>query len=174
MNLQDVLVANPTGAKTAIVVKAKLVEVVETSKTLKGKPKQTILVADSSGQRKLTLYPGQVPHTTNDLGKYFDYKVWCNNYQGNIYLQAFLDSPEPVKPAPQQAEAADKAVTSQGNERLRSMCLSYAKDLAVAGKIELGAINGFADEFLAYIENRPVREVQSVTNLPDEEIPWIQ
>lgn len=36
-------------------------------------------------------------------------------------------------------------------QRIRSMCASYAKDLACAGKIELNEMKTYADNFLKYI-----------------------
>ena len=41
-----------------------------------------------------------------------------------------------------------------GDERTRSMALAYAKDLCVAGKIELGDIYSQADYFIAYIKGK--------------------
>jgi len=44
-------------------------------------------------------------------------------------------------------------IGSTDDPKIRSMCVSYAKDLAVAGKIELKDIPKYADSFLNYILN---------------------
>jgi len=38
-------------------------------------------------------------------------------------------------------------------ERMRSMCISYAKDLSVAGKIEVKEIESHASRFLSFIKD---------------------
>ena len=46
-----------------------------------------------------------------------------------------------------------------GDEKVRSMSIAYAKDLVVAGKIELKDIKACADRFVAYILNIDRKEV---------------
>ncbi len=75
---------------------------------------------------------------------------------------------EPLKPSPvapliphSEPPLVDFGVTNTVKDtRLRSMALSYAKDMAVAGKIDLKTIRQLADEFLGYILNIP-KEVQT-------------
>jgi hypothetical protein len=50
--------------------------------------------------------------------------------------------PQPIKSTP---------VKEPANDRIKSMALSYSKDLAVAGKIRLEEINTYADKFIEYI-----------------------
>ncbi len=81
-----------------------------------------------------------------------------------IYSADFVEDKLPETKAP---EIATKATTSTtlakeaiklgakpiptGDDRIRSMAISYAKDLVVAGKVELKDIKAYADRFVAYI-----------------------
>ncbi len=178
MNLEQIRQANPGDAKTGIVANAKVLSAEGITYTTNGKPKQTVLIADGSGQHKITLYLGSnAALGEKEFGTFFDFKVWCNNYKNQVYLQAFLDNPEPVHATATEATATNKAVSTQDNEARRGYALRYAVDLAVGGVIELGAINGFADEFVAYMENKPVHQVQQAapqTGPPDEDMPWTE
>ena len=49
-------------------------------------------------------------------------------------------------------QAAEKlGAVRADNEKVRSMALAYAKDLACAGKIQVTQINAQADAFIEYI-----------------------
>ena len=73
-------------------------------------------------------------------------------------------APPPVSPPPAQPalttpvvnpviKAAKElgAVPDKGDKKDRAMAISYAKDLAVAGKIEITDIRKYADKFVEYI-----------------------
>jgi len=179
MTLQEIRQMNPAGAKTGIVTKAQLISVEETGKTTTGKVKQKIIVEDSGGQHKITLYPGNNPPlTVADDGLYFDFKVWCNEFKGKIYFQAFLDSPEPVA-APANAKQITKTVNNQNDEARRGYALRYAVDLCIGGAFAIDEIYGFADRFVNYMQTGSATGQQTrsevpppVTGLDDEPIPF--
>lgn len=180
MNLQEIKDRGATYA-TKAVAKAALTAIKETAKNDKGNITQTIEVADSSGKHVIYFKAGSGHgFSADEIGTWFGFECWTkkSDQSGKIYVSAVLGNPNALEPPANATQVVQEATTqaqSGDNERLRSMCLSYAKDLAVAGKIELGGINGFADTFLAYIENKPVHKVQAETQTEpqtDEEIPW--
>lgn len=62
----------------------------------------------------------------------------------------WLDSSAPVqKPAtgsiPEQVKNGD-------DERIRSMCLAYSKDLVVAGKVQIEQIADMAEQFVEWVK----------------------
>ncbi len=76
---------------------------------------------------------------------------WCNMPEGQEGVE---EEPKeaPKEPLVRAAKQADTDWAKKDTERNRSMCISYAKDLAVAGKVEVSAIVEFADIYLHYIE----------------------
>ncbi len=175
MNLQEIKDRGATYA-TRAAAKAALTAIKETAKNDKGNITQTIEVADSSGKHTIYFKAGNgAGFSVGEIGTWFFFDCWTTASQqsGKNYLSAVLGNPNAIEPPANATQTIQQATTqaqSSDNERLRSMCLSYAKDLAVAGKIELGGINGFADDFLAYIENKPVHKVQAAPPESEEEL----
>ncbi len=180
MNLQEIKDRSATYA-TKAVAKAALTAIKETAKNDKGNITQTIEVADSSGKHIIYFKAGNGQgFSPDEIGTWFGFECWTKKSEqsGKTYVSAVLGNPNALEPPPDATHTIQQATTqaqSSDNERLRSMCLSYAKDLAAAKVIELGAIKGMADEFLAYIANKPVHQVQQAppqTGPPEEDIPW--
>jgi hypothetical protein len=88
---------------------------------------------------------------------------YCNEQKEGDNVQRPASTPPPIewpetKPniPPEVKELADQVKAKldapvKGDTRDRSMSISYAKDLAVAGKITPGEITAYADVFLHYI-----------------------
>lgn len=73
---------------------------------------------------------------------------YCNEPQINEEVaKAYKEAIHPQE-APQ---SKSEPVKQESDTRLRSMAISYAKDLVVAGKISLTQMNATADMFLEYI-----------------------
>jgi hypothetical protein len=73
-------------------------------------------------------------------------------------IQSFsIGTPKPKTPAA-VATPAPRAPTivREDDSKVRSMAVSYAKDLAVAGKIELKELSTYANKFVDYILNKEV------------------
>ena len=84
-----------------------------------------------------------------------------------IYTVEKLDQQNVPQPTPDALQSKSTPLTSQtshlvqaaeklgavraDNEKVRSMALAYAKDLACAGKIQVTQINAQADAFIEYI-----------------------
>jgi hypothetical protein len=68
-------------------------------------------------------------------------------------LAAKVLPPEPNTPL-KEAVKLGAVVVDEGDKRDRSMAVSYAKDLACVGKIELADIAKYANKFLDYILER--------------------
>ena len=81
---------------------------------------------------------------------------WCNMPENQEGVEEEQTAKPPEKPPKEHmVEAAKKIDTDWGkkdSERNRSMCVSYAKDLAVADKIDVSSIVEFAKLYLHYIE----------------------
>ena len=88
-------------------------------------------------------------HTNKKTGEPFyshkDGERWCNEPKIE----------KKPKITPQEHQAAVEAVKEVHKDtdavRNRSMCISYAKDLVVAGKLEIGQIITAAEKFYLYM-----------------------
>jgi hypothetical protein len=78
------------------------------------------------------------------------FKKEKNNGYWNIQSLelATIEAPTHLAEAAKQQGAVEAPKVSLKD---RAVCLSYAKDLAVADKIKLNEINDYADKFLMYI-----------------------
>ncbi len=80
-----------------------------------------------------------------------EYIAVAHPFEGQIPKEQEPKEP-PKEHVAKAAKQADTDWAKKDTERNRSMCISYAKDLAVADKIEVSAIVEFADIYLHYIE----------------------
>ena len=72
----------------------------------------------------------------------------------NVFVDNKPVIPQEGKSLVEEAVKIGAVVTSSTDDtRLRSMAISYSKDLAVAGKIELKDVTKYANKFLNYILN---------------------
>lgn len=78
-------------------------------------------------------------------GKFYNMKTLELAIAGNT---TFAPLPQPPPPP---TEKTSKGELTSDDIRIRSMSISYSKDLAVAGKIEIKDIKIYADKFLNWI-----------------------
>ncbi|MDD5011988.1 MAG: hypothetical protein PHQ00_07690 [Phycisphaerae bacterium] len=141
---------------------------------------------DNNVEHKVRLYEGKgtLPEA-NLTGQRmeFDLSWYSGSYQNKPYTgysgfwthgalpQAPQNAPQ-GQPQPRQATNSSKSDVGGGEERrkYRGMCLSYCKDLVVAGKMQLEGIYACADEMSAWIygEKVQVPPPQSFTDFTEE------
>lgn len=172
-------------------IAARLLGIERTGKTPKGKPVQRILVgADDDNEQKIDFFPGNNPaFTSHDLGKKFLFSMWAKKggKYDTIYVNAFLDNPEPIEQAPTDYKPPETTNTPDDMVRIRSMGLSYAKDEFCAGAIDEATEKRKAIEFTDFIMTgkwfdgqpkaespKPEQETQNwEENIEkDKEVPW--
>jgi hypothetical protein len=147
---------------------------------------------DFSGMEDKALVRGQVKPTLASIGQvivlslsattkgqYTNYSGFYNpndavpqQFQGQRPPQA-----QPKQPAQARAGGGGRASGGGDTGKNRSMTLAYAKDLAVAGRIEVDKIPTYTKAFLAFVETGTFptksRPVQSFQPEPEREIPEI-
>ncbi len=117
------------------------------------------------GNKRAVLFDQFIPGRATEVG----YATYMNrDYIATAKLVDIGSQPVTRKtmPATKQTETPPESTTlaeeavklgatriPTGDDRIRSMAISYAKDLVVAGKIELKDIKACADRFVAYILN---------------------
>jgi len=104
--------------------------------------------------------PAALP-TVAQIGQRLSFYVKAKIYSPTkTYYNGYWNNTAQVAQVATQGVAAQTSKanpTTDGDaSRIRSMCVSYAKDLAVAGKIEVDMINCTAEDFRVYIETGQV------------------
>ena len=79
-----------------------------------------------------------------EVGKAYSFEM--GEYKGYPYVQDFKVVADELA-----QKALEKVEASQANTRDRSFALAYAKDLAVADQIKVGAILEWADKFVEWL-----------------------
>lgn len=88
------------------------------------------------------------------IGQTLSFYIKVKPYGNKTFYNGFWNSTAKVNQ--HQSQPAQNLLPAGISEKelrdIRCMCVAYAKDLAVAGKIEVDYINSRADEFKQYIE----------------------
>lgn len=120
-----------------------------------GKLRQNIVIeTQAHGNVPICLTEGTLP--TSGIADPVELDIW--EYQGKWYgkVVGAKSAPQNVQQAPSQTRQATNSVKGDSEaQKHRSMALAYAKDLCVAGIIQLEKIQNCADEFSEYIQNGP-------------------
>ncbi len=96
------------------------------------------------------IVPGQAVEICYAKYKGIEYPYSASAIKDKLPAETELPPPSLVKEA---VGMGAEIIGSTSDTRLRSMAVSYSKDLAAAGKIELSDILKYADKFLNYILN---------------------
>lgn len=163
--------------------------------TLQQKAKSICKIADDNGvSHNVHIYQGtgQLPQPAQLQQRHsFSLSTFQGNYQNKPYTGYsgfWQDDAQVRQPQPQQGQTAPPQ-TQQGTQqarqrtndddmvRIRSMALSYAKDLVVAGKITQKGLTITANEFTSFImTGRWFKDNQSAPDdpppPPDDGIPF--
>ena len=119
-----------------------------------GKPfwSQGLVVRDSTGVTtsvKLGLKTEQEQLPVSTKGRQYAFSASINGQYINLHL--YPDQQAADRQAPQSPQQANQPVSNGEEVRVRSMCLSYAKDLVAADRWPLDMIYTQADKFYGYI-----------------------
>jgi len=118
---------------------------------------QGVVVKDSTGvteSMKLAMNTQQEALPPSAQGRQMAFQVSVKQgTNGTVYLNAHLypDQQAADRQAPQSPQQANQPVSNGEEVRVRSMCLSYAKDLVAADRWPLDMIYTKADNFYSYI-----------------------
>jgi hypothetical protein len=128
-----------------------------------------LIVADTTGKehkigsKRAKLFDLFVPETVIELGiaEYMEkeYVASAKPFAGPITRSEkpqVTPTVATIKAAEDFLKAAPKTATSGDASKNRAMAVAYAKDLAVAGKIQVNEIIVKANEFLTFIESGKV------------------
>jgi len=133
--------------------------------TANQKAKAICKITDDTGvSHKVHLHKGSgdLPGTSFLQQRHaFSLSTFQGTYQGNIYTgysgfwkgQAQVQQPpaQNAPQAPQQPRQGVQAPKGDDMTRIRSMALSYAKDMVCEGKLDKDLLPAMANEFTAYI-----------------------
>lgn len=138
MNIAE-LKQQANGERT--VIPAVLLQILETGKTAKGKPVQTLLLGEhplDGEQHKINFYPGNHPLLKlEEMNKVFSFLMWAEKrgkFQ-NVYVKAFLDNPEPIATA-----EAEKAREELGNHFDKEKKEEVDWDAIAEGKVRCNVL----------------------------------
>lgn len=116
------------------------------------------LKAKSEGTWKVKIGDTEY-YTKQDCNNLIGQNVTCANWESEYKGKAYNWCKE-VKGV---GGATGQPKTSYLNEdeKIRTMVLAYAKDLCVAGKIELGEVQTVADNFFSYVKSFDKPDVEA-------------
>jgi len=155
----------------------------------KGTPLQKITINDGEDIMKATVYLGKgEPMPVTLVGSEQSFSLKAKDYKGNTYFGGFWNNPNPTpKQAPKQYDnagkdyskanksydKAEKSYDKASNEKTRSVCLSYAKDMVIGETLpidemytEAQKMVDFVESKNGFVENEPAKESNPEDDLP--------